>query len=414
MRTAKYHINKLLLSLEYLYGISNPRCIPTEIFLEPTTMCNLECPACPTGNSLQIIREKAALDNYQEIFSSYSQYLDKWYLYNWGEPLLHKELNKILHILGDGSFAIHMSSNFSVNISPETLHAIANCKNLNLRIDIDGMTQEIHEMYRKKSNLAKIKENCEALSTIIKKTSLYNRANIWIGSLRFKHNQDDLHQIKAYAKTLGFSHKIYDEPLTKGQPPITDESSILYNQGYGCTWLYSTLTVSPSATKLAPCCGTWHPSNFQKVAGELENIHEIWSQNEIMNIRREQSYKRRSMNQKEFKDWQVQNSKTEDSMALNQGKAIGDICSNCTMGNAYQKDLVLIIDKAISSASKILNAPSQSNYRKLLSIAKSDSSKKNDIKSLLIQSTQKIQSSVKNRSIKEYKPFLELIETVLI
>ena len=123
-RSIKYHLNKILLLAEYLLGVESPQACPIELFLEPTTLCNLACPACPTGQSKQVIREKANLETYKEGFGLYSEYLDKWYLYNWGEPLLHNQIGEILKILATGKFGIYTSSNFSMPIQEDVLSVI--------------------------------------------------------------------------------------------------------------------------------------------------------------------------------------------------------------------------------------------------------------------------------------------------
>ena len=113
---------------------------------------------------------------------------------------------------------------------------------------------------------------------------------------------------------MGFGHKVYKNPIKKGLPPLTEDNSLTYSEGFGCTWLYSTLCLSPSGKAVAPCCGTWSANYFQPIESGLKHSLDVWSTNTIMNARRSQSYKNAKLPYKKFLNWQLANAKNEDSM----------------------------------------------------------------------------------------------------
>ena len=65
--------------------------------------------------------------------------------------------------------------------------------------DIDGWTQETHEMYRRNTNLEKIKENIEAFAATTNPTKVF--------TVVFKHNQHEVDSITDWCHSLEIDHE---------------------------------------------------------------------------------------------------------------------------------------------------------------------------------------------------------------
>ena len=67
--------------------------LPTRISIETGNICNLKCPLCPTGRKDPgPSRGFMAFEDYKKIIDELSRDLILVRLYNWGEPLLNKNL----------------------------------------------------------------------------------------------------------------------------------------------------------------------------------------------------------------------------------------------------------------------------------------------------------------------------------
>ncbi len=77
------------------------------VYIEITNACNLNCPFCAykKGNSFLTIKE---IDDALVQIKSYCDYI---YLHMLGEPLLHPDLEKILHLLDEYDFKLQLVTN---------------------------------------------------------------------------------------------------------------------------------------------------------------------------------------------------------------------------------------------------------------------------------------------------------------
>ncbi|ASW42059.1 radical SAM protein [Clostridium isatidis] len=110
-----------------------------------------------------------------------------------GEPLLRKDIHKILDYILDRGYSVKIATNGTLPIiqSKAMLKYIKN-SNIHFRISLDGHTQELHEKYRTKNTFYKIIDNIKYLvgngAEISLKTIVTNH--------NFKYLKDILHYFK--------------------------------------------------------------------------------------------------------------------------------------------------------------------------------------------------------------------------
>src|SRR5262245_63192299 len=87
---------------------------PVAAFIEPNLYCNLQCPACPTGLRLGL-RPTVAID--EELFKTaideIGDYVFQLYMYNWGEPLLHRRTPEMIGYAKKKAISILVSTRLS-------------------------------------------------------------------------------------------------------------------------------------------------------------------------------------------------------------------------------------------------------------------------------------------------------------
>ena len=90
--------NLVLKEIQYLFGHSRLLYFPNKLTIDIGNVCNLRCPLCPTGRA-----DKSAskgfmkFEEFKRIIDELGDYLTNLELYNWGEPLLNRDLIKMIH-----------------------------------------------------------------------------------------------------------------------------------------------------------------------------------------------------------------------------------------------------------------------------------------------------------------------------
>ena len=175
---------------------------PESISIEPTNICNLNCPECPTGtNSLS--REIGEIDNklFKQIINDGKKYLYSLILYFQGEPFLNKDIfEQIKHAKQNKLYTI--TSTNGHYLDKQTSSNIINSGLDRLLISLDGTNQETYEKYRVGGDFNKV---VDGIKTLVETKNNTNSKYPYIilQFLIFKHNQHQVDEIKLLGKQLG-------------------------------------------------------------------------------------------------------------------------------------------------------------------------------------------------------------------
>ena len=93
--TLKKFLNFCIISLQSS-AIKNSYVIgyPVELVMDPSNLCNLHCPLCPTGQGRnERSKGKMSFVNFRKIIDELGAYLYRVDLHNWGEPFLNDEID---------------------------------------------------------------------------------------------------------------------------------------------------------------------------------------------------------------------------------------------------------------------------------------------------------------------------------
>ncbi len=146
---------------------------PYNVVIEPTNICNLQCPLCSTGIGAET-RKKGILD-----FTTFKNFIDQLSdsilllsLQNWGEPTLVDELPKMIKYAAEKNIFVRLSTNFSIKYKDDYLEKLMSSGLGILVMDLDGTTQEIYEKYRKNGDLNLVISNIKKAVQIKKDQNL--------------------------------------------------------------------------------------------------------------------------------------------------------------------------------------------------------------------------------------------------
>jgi MoaA/NifB/PqqE/SkfB family radical SAM enzyme len=134
--------------------------------IELTAFCQLKCPFCRTGGTLkhdypEVHRGLMTRETFTTIMEQVPS-LAYFLFYNWGEPLLHKDLVWFLSAAKELGKICEISTN--MQYLPDALAEGIVQSGLDfIRVSCDGTTQEGYEVYRRGGSIEKVLRNTKRL-----------------------------------------------------------------------------------------------------------------------------------------------------------------------------------------------------------------------------------------------------------
>jgi len=269
---------------------------PVQAYIEPTLFCNLRCPACPTGLELGL-RPLAAIkwDLFKSVIDEIGDYVFSLYMYNWGEPLLHKQTPEMIQYAKTKEMNVVMSTNLSLKLSDEYIERLVRSGLDQLIVSLDGTTAETYVKYRRRGDFQLVCENMLRIQAVKKKLRLQKPEIVW-QFLVFKHNEDQIAQARAEfrewgADTLSIEGAIMPSaPYAEGFEPSTipefnmyhpdhhfqKRTAKHYRSGRSCSWLYGIFVLNPNG-KVSSCCGSaGEQTDFGEYSG-TRGFLDVWN-----------------------------------------------------------------------------------------------------------------------------------------
>ena len=246
---------------------------PMAAYVDPTLFCNLQCPACPTGLGLDLRpRETLAPERYQAWIDELGDYLFHLYLYNWGEPLLHKHTPEMVAYAKRKGMRVSLSTNLSLALSDDYISRLVASGLDSMVASIDGISEETYVRYRRRGSLALVKSNLRRIREARDRTGRATPRITW-QFLVFRHNEHELADLRARYRDWGADdlalggaqmpappHDARFEPSTlaeydRSRPDHADWRKARANQrrGHACSWLYGITVLNPNGS-VSPCC----------------------------------------------------------------------------------------------------------------------------------------------------------------
>ncbi len=182
---------------------SRVRGYPLKLSFDPTSVCQLKCPLCPTGQRSNG-RSKGAMEfsNYKKTVDSMAPYLYEIDLNNWGEPFLNKDLIKMVEYAHRKRIRTSINTNLNVALSEKEAADLVKAGLDVLYISMDGLTQETYEKYRVGGNLQRVWDN---IALVVKKKKQLGKKKpriVW-QFLVSKYNEHEVPKLQAVKEKLG-------------------------------------------------------------------------------------------------------------------------------------------------------------------------------------------------------------------
>jgi len=180
--------------------------VPPVLMIEPTDICNLKCPLCPSGNG-SLTRPKGFMDRqlFRQIVDEIAGRTHMLLLWNQGESMMHREFLDMVKYASERRLYTMVSTNGHYLRDPE---AIVRSALDSLIVSLDGATPETYRKYRVGGVFEKVIDGTKAL-VAAKKRLRSKTPIIHLQFILFKHNEHEVDQMHRLARELGVDKITY-------------------------------------------------------------------------------------------------------------------------------------------------------------------------------------------------------------
>ena len=302
--TGKRFFNLFWLQTSYLWAkwfkrVMRPP-MPFALSIEPTTACNLGCPACPSGlKAFTRPTGKIDLQQHENWLNQVSKYVFYINYYFQGEPFLHPQFLELIKAADQRKIYTATSTNAHF-ITPEKAKEIVHSGLNRLIISIDGLTQETYEQYRVHGKLDKVLVGAKNL---VEARKVAGKGPFLIFQfLVVRANEHEVSAVFELAKELGIDEvriktaQFYDYENGNELMPENPEYEryvkqkdgtyrFKYKGGNHCWRMWSSSVITWDG-KIVPCC---FDKDAQHTLGDLQEqtFREIWQNPAYVSFRKQ-------------------------------------------------------------------------------------------------------------------------------
>ena len=267
---------------------------PTQVILEPTNKCNLNCPYCMVGMQNELLSGRGSVSHSfmtrpqgimsQEIFDKILHNLknfgiQKVYLHFQGEPFLNPSTPKFAKILKKNRFELGIFTNGMV-FNDDAIEEIASTEVDLIRFSVDGASKETYEKNRLGGDFDRVYENMRKIAVAHRS----KKTRIEWQFLALSNNEFEIEKAEKMAKNIGvhFFVKGFRETDPKLRPVNEKYRSKFLTKP--CKDIYHQIGIYWNAD-VVPCC---YDVDGKEVMGNLleNSLQEIWNNERYRELRR--------------------------------------------------------------------------------------------------------------------------------
>jgi radical SAM protein with 4Fe4S-binding SPASM domain len=193
----------LSMGLSYSTGKQFVWGYPVFLMIEPTNICNLKCPMCPSGTGdMKRSRGRLSFENYRRVIDDVGGYILQLQLWNQGEPFLNASLLDFIRYAKGKGIMVQTSTNGHFIKTEEDAQALVDSGLDQIIFSMDGTNQESYARYRIGGNFNLVLETLERIGRA--KVKLKSKTPlVELQFLVFNYNQKEIENLIKIAKETG-------------------------------------------------------------------------------------------------------------------------------------------------------------------------------------------------------------------
>ncbi len=168
---------------------------PIHMQIEVTNCCQLACLMCP-NSSMKRPKGFMSLDTLQRILAETGERTTTCYMHQFGEPLLHPELCKMIQMTEASGIRTSLSTN-AVALTPELAHGLYSSGLGEIIISFDSLRKDVYEKYRVGANFEHVLNNINSAIHVRKENPAF-RTEVALQMVVMKDTQADVAAFKEY------------------------------------------------------------------------------------------------------------------------------------------------------------------------------------------------------------------------
>ncbi|MBU0929637.1 MAG: radical SAM protein [Nanoarchaeota archaeon] len=235
--------------------------LPYSIFIETSSYCNLRCPMClKLQKNSKFDNRNIGLDEYNKLMKQIGPTMITLRLWNYGEPLINKDIFKMIKIAKKYKIFTVLSTN-GVLMDKETSKKLLDSGLDFLVISFDGASKETYEKNRKNGTFEVVLKNVQDFMDL-KNQMKRNNIIVSIQFIIMNTNEDEVDKIKEITNKLGADKLMLrvlnvvsekgSELLPKNKKYENIEKEQIKNVNF-CSNVWEE-TVINSTGAVTPCC----------------------------------------------------------------------------------------------------------------------------------------------------------------
>lgn len=253
------YLNWMYSNVEIGLRTSRIKARPLKLTFDPTNVCQLRCPLCPTGLQVQD-REKghAQLHLFQHLLDEVGEYLFFIDFFNWGEPLLNPRTEEFIKLASSKNIICSMSTNLSLPLSDDRIQRIVSSGLNEIIVSLDGASSETYATYRRRGDFQLVYENMRRIIVAKRQRGQTSPLVTW-QFLVFAFNEHEIDRAKAMAREIGVDRlTVRAAFLDEGRYPLSERDKEAVATWAPMDPLYQIEgATDATASKTAVRCG-WH------------------------------------------------------------------------------------------------------------------------------------------------------------
>lgn len=234
--------------------------LPSILQIDINNVCNLQCPACPTGLGEHVkANGEMSYDDFCRIVDEVKAHVFLIVLYNSGEPFMHKDAYKMIAYATTNGMAVVTSTNGHFFHSEDHAEKLVRSGLDVMTVSISGISQEVYAQYHKNGKAERVLASLRNIAQT--KDKLKSRTPVIIlRYLVFDYNRSELDEVKRLARELKIEYLNIRKAGTAEEYQITKDAIVSDTKAEErqptsnhCYWLWS-LPMIQHDGDVKPCC----------------------------------------------------------------------------------------------------------------------------------------------------------------
>jgi MoaA/NifB/PqqE/SkfB family radical SAM enzyme len=259
LRRPSAYVNWIRSNYELKRGVATIRAKPTKLTVDPTNVCQLRCPLCPTGQRAQD-RDKghAEFELLKRVLDEVGDSVFFIDFFNWGEPLLNPRTEDLIRLASAKKIVSSMSTNLSLPLTDERLERLITSGLNELIVAADGISPETYGTYRRQGKIELVFDNMRRIIALKRRLKRTTPVITW-QFLVFSFNEHEMDRARELAVELGVDRLEFRTPfLQTDRFPVPEQDRQSISGWRASNPLFQIKTAGPEpGAKPRSRCG-WH------------------------------------------------------------------------------------------------------------------------------------------------------------